>query len=75
MILLKLGMCLGKKTKLTTAVAKSASLRTTVPMSVVKQFDLKLGDELDWAFEVIDGKMAIVVRPIKATSFLREGSS
>ena len=44
---------------------KSYSLRTTVPMSIVRQFDLSTQDRLGWNLEVIDGKMKIIIMPIK----------
>jgi len=56
---------MGETTVLTQAAPNKASLRTTVPMSIVKQFDLKSGDMLDWVFEVKNGKMALIVRPLK----------
>lgn len=56
---------MGETTTLTLAAPRKASLRTTVPMSVVKQFNLTSGDMLDWAFEVESGEMAIRVRPLK----------
>ncbi len=34
-------------------------------MSVVKQFNLTQGDKLDWTFEIMDGNLVIVVRPVK----------
>ena len=33
------------------ATSKSNSLRTTVPVSIVNQFDLKKGDKLSWGVE------------------------
>jgi len=56
---------MGEQTSLTSATTKSESLRTTVPMSIVKQFKLKAGDKLDWTFDVKEGKMIIVVHPVK----------
>jgi len=56
---------MGEITTLTIAATKKASLRTTVPMSIVKQFDLHAGDKLDWSFEVNDGKLALIINPIK----------
>ena len=48
-----------------TAVAKnakdSASLRTTVPMSMVRQWQLKPKDKLLWRWRVIEGKMVAIV--------------
>lgn len=55
----------GEITTLTPAKTKSNSLRTTVPMSIVRQFNLKPKDKLNWKFEVKDGDMIVVVRPIK----------
>ena len=56
---------MGETTTLTLAATGKASLRTTVPMSVVRQFGLKQGDKLDWTFEAKDGKIIVVVKPIK----------
>lgn len=57
----------GQMTSLTKANKTSESLRTTVPSSVIRQFDLKEGDKLRWQFET-DKKGAIFVKlePIKA---------
>jgi len=41
----------------------SASLRTTVPASIVKQFNLKDGDKLEWILDIKDGRMVILVNP------------
>jgi len=41
------------------ATPKSNSLRTTVPVSIVNQFDLKKGDKLNWAIE--NGSVVIQV--------------
>lgn len=45
----------------TKASSKFASLRTTIPMSIVKQWKLKDGDKIDWEWKVLDGKMALIV--------------
>jgi antitoxin component of MazEF toxin-antitoxin module len=58
---------LGETTILTLATTKRASLRSTVPMSVVKQFGLKAGDKLDWHLEVKNNEIIIVVKPIKTS--------
>jgi antitoxin component of MazEF toxin-antitoxin module len=52
-------------TKLTPATTKKESLRTTVPRSIVKQFDLTSGDSLEWKMEVREGELIIVVYPKK----------
>jgi hypothetical protein len=52
---------LGEQTTLVKASTKFESLRTTVPMSIVKQWKLNEGDKLDWNWEVLNGKMVLVV--------------
>ena len=52
---------LGEVTVATKASSKFASLRTTIPMSIVKQWKLKDGDKIDWEWKVLDGKMALIV--------------
>lgn len=51
----------GQTTSLTKANKTSESLRTTVPSSVIKQFDLRVGDKLRWQFET-DKKGTIFVK-------------
>ncbi|HMK94110.1 MAG TPA: hypothetical protein VK536_01795 [Candidatus Limnocylindrales bacterium] len=59
---------MGELTKLSVATSGKGSLRTTVPMNVLKQFDLKAGDYLDWTYDVVKGELAIVVRPVKGNN-------
>jgi bifunctional DNA-binding transcriptional regulator/antitoxin component of YhaV-PrlF toxin-antitoxin module len=40
-------------------------LRTTVPASIVKQFNLNDGDKLDWSIDIKDGKMVALVRSVR----------
>ena len=56
---------MGETTSLALAATNKTSLRTTVPMSIVKQFGLSVSDKLDWSFEARAGELIIVVRPIK----------
>jgi len=56
---------LGEITKLNKSATKSESLRTTVPFSIVKQFELTEYDELDWSLKVESGELIIQVKPIK----------
>jgi len=56
---------MGEITALTLAVTKKTSLRTTVPMSVVKQFELGPGDKLDWSYEIVNNELVMVIRPVK----------
>lgn len=46
------------------ASSKFASLRTTIPMSIVRQWKLKNGDKLDWEWKVIEGQMSLVVTKV-----------
>ena len=52
---------MGEITVAKKASSKFASLRTTIPMSIVRQWKLEDGDKLDWEWKVIDGQLAIVV--------------
>uniref|UniRef100_A0A7J2TAV3 AbrB family transcriptional regulator n=1 Tax=Ignisphaera aggregans TaxID=334771 RepID=A0A7J2TAV3_9CREN len=52
-------------TVLTKATPRSNSLRTTVPSSIVKLFDLKEGDKLRWDVRVEHNKLIVVVEPLK----------
>jgi hypothetical protein len=54
-----------EESTLTTATTGKESLRTTVPMSIIKQFKLKAGDKLDWNFEVKNGELILTVKPIR----------
>lgn len=63
-----MAICLGEITTLSLAAPKKASLRTTVPMGVVKTFGLNAGDELEWTMTAKEDKLIVIVRPIKAQS-------
>ncbi|ADC65736.1 hypothetical protein Ferp_1587 [Ferroglobus placidus DSM 10642] len=56
---------MGEITILTKATSKSKSLRTTVPIGIVKQFNLSEGDKLKWEIRAENGKLIIVVTPLK----------
>jgi len=53
---------MGEITKLSLNSSKRLSLRTTVPMSLVKQWDLKAGDTLDWVIKICDGELVAVIK-------------
>jgi antitoxin component of MazEF toxin-antitoxin module len=53
------------KTILTKAASNSPSLRTTVPATIVKQFGLVDGDQLEWELQAQESKIVIIVKPIK----------
>jgi hypothetical protein len=54
----------GEQTTLTKATPKSDSLRTTVPMSIVKQFGLSEGDGLKWEIQAKDNSLIVIVTPM-----------
>lgn len=56
---------MGEITVLTKATSKSKSLRTTIPMGIVKQFNLSEGDKLNWEIRAEGGELIIVVKPLK----------
>ena len=55
----------GQVTTLTRANKNSDSLRTTVPSSVIKHFDLRDGDKLLWKFETNKDSIFIKLEPIR----------
>ncbi len=55
----------GEITTLTKASTKTISLRTTVPAGIVKQFNLKEGDTLEWKIKAESkDKLIVLVKPI-----------
>jgi len=56
---------MGEITKLNKQTKSSQSLRTTIPFSIIKQFNLTEYDELDWSLVVENGELVIKVKPIK----------
>jgi bifunctional DNA-binding transcriptional regulator/antitoxin component of YhaV-PrlF toxin-antitoxin module len=57
-------MGLGQITTLNKANATSNSLRTTVPVDIIKLYELKEGDKIKWDLEVEKGKIIVKVRPV-----------
>jgi hypothetical protein len=53
---------MGGITTLALNAPKKASLRTTIPMFIVRQWGLRVGDKLDWSLEARKNEMVIVVR-------------
>lgn len=41
------------------------SLRTTVPMFLVRHFGLKVGDSISWDLESREGEFVVIIRPAK----------
>lgn len=56
---------MGEVTVVTKATSKSKSLRTTIPMGIVKQFNLLEGDKLNWEIKAESGELVIVIKPLK----------
>ena len=52
---------MGELTTLALNAPNKASLRTTIPMFIVKQWGLKPGDKLDWSLESRKGRNEIVI--------------
>jgi hypothetical protein len=46
-------------------IADTLSLRTPIPMFIVKQWRLKAGEKLDWSLEARKNEISIVVRKIE----------
>ena len=53
-------------TKLTKATTKYRSLRTTVPIGIIDQFELKEGDFLIWKIVAKNGELLIQIEPKKS---------
>jgi hypothetical protein len=45
--------------------SKRKSLRSTIPMSVVKNMGLKVGDNISWTYEIRNGEIVTTVRKVK----------
>jgi len=50
-------------TIITKATSKSKSLRTTIPIGIVKQFNLSKDDKLNWEIRAESGELIIMIRP------------
>lgn len=59
------GRKMGEVTVLTTATSKSKSLRTTIPVGIVRHFNLLKDDKLRWEIRAEGGELIIVVKPLK----------
>jgi hypothetical protein len=56
---------MGETTIAAKAQSKYMSLRTTIPIAVVRQLDIKEGDRLHWEFAVENGEIIVKFRKIK----------
>lgn len=59
---------MGEITTLALNSPKRASLRTTIPMFIVKQWGLHAGDKLDWSLEARKDEIVILVKKIETKS-------
>jgi hypothetical protein len=57
----------GEITTVTVNSSKRKSLRSTIPMSVVKNMGLKVGDNLSWKYEIRNGEIVTTIRKVKAS--------
>ena len=53
---------MGEITTLALNSPKKASLRTTIPMFIVKQWGLHAGDKLDWSLEARNDEIVVLVK-------------
>jgi redox-regulated HSP33 family molecular chaperone len=58
----------GEITTVTVNSSKRKSLRSTIPMSVVKNMGLKAGDNLSWKYEIRNGEIVTTVRKAKRSN-------
>ena len=58
-------IAMGVTTSLHIVSNGKSSLKTTVPVFIVKQFKLKKGDNLDWCIGMHNNEMIIIVKKIK----------
>lgn len=57
----------GEITTVTVNSSKRNSLRSTIPMSVVKNMGLKVGDNISWKYEIRSGEIVTTIRKVKAS--------
>jgi antitoxin component of MazEF toxin-antitoxin module len=55
----------GEITTVTINSSKRKSLRSTIPMSVVKNMGLKIGDKISWKYEIRNGEIVTTIRKVK----------
>jgi hypothetical protein len=55
---------MGETTTLALNAPNKASLRTTIPMFIVKQWGLRPGDKLDWSLHSKRNEIVIMVKKI-----------
>jgi hypothetical protein len=55
----------GEITTVSKASSNFASLRTVIPMSIIKQWKLQEGDKIDWEWEILKGEMVLVIKKLR----------
>jgi hypothetical protein len=58
----------GEITTLALNSPTKASLRTTIPMFIVKQWGLHAGDKLDWSLEARKDEIVILIKKVETKS-------
>jgi molybdopterin-binding protein len=58
----------GEITTVTLNSSKRKSLRSTIPMSVVRNMGLKEGDNLSWKYEIKNDEIVTTVRKVKTST-------
>ena len=53
---------LGEITTLTKNTKKFDGQRLTIPISMVRQWNLHSGDKLDWSWESVNNEMVMIIR-------------
>ena len=48
--------------------SKRKALRSTIPMSVVKNMGLKVGDNISWKYEIRNGEIVTTIRKVKTSN-------
>ena len=56
---------MGDITSINKASTTNESLRTTVPRTIVNQFNLTFEDKLEWILKAEGGELIIQVKPVK----------
>jgi hypothetical protein len=55
---------MGEITSVTINAPGKSSLKTTIPISMVRQFGLKQGDQLEWSIIALRGELVMVVKKV-----------
>jgi hypothetical protein len=58
----------GEITTVTLNSSKRKSLRSTIPISVVRNMGLKEGDNLSWKYEIRSGEIVTTIRKLRTST-------